>query len=117
MVHRPKVKLKSTVKMRQWHKSETEIFEENSYIQEREGNKTVRYFIGRTYRTSSSEELGGCWIFKSRKNFDPWKIDQCKYKGTIKRSKRESKNDKFKNAEKIGTNVEEWIKTSQILNP
>ncbi|MGL4484255.1 MAG: hypothetical protein ACRCUS_04835 [Anaerovoracaceae bacterium] len=103
--------------MKQWHKNCIEIFEENSYVQEHEGNRTVKYFIGPTYRTSSNEELGGCWIFRSRKKLDPWKIGQCKYQGTVKRSKRDDKNSKLKYAEKIRKNVEEWIKPSRILNP
>ncbi|MGL5732844.1 MAG: hypothetical protein ACRCXE_02135, partial [Metamycoplasmataceae bacterium] len=112
-----KVKLKSTVKIKQWHKNEVEIFEENSYVQECEKNRTIKYFIGPTYRTSSHEELGGCWIFRSRKHFDPWKIGQCKTQGVVKRSKRDDKDIRVKHTEKIKKNVEEWIKVSRILNP
>lgn len=72
--------------MKQWYKSETDIFEES------EGNKTFKYFIGSTYRISSDEELGGCWIFRSKKNFNPWKIGQCKEQGTVQRIKRSDKN-------------------------
>lgn len=79
-VRKPKGRLKSTVKIRHWHKNEIEIYEENSFNEELDGNNTVKYFIGSTYRTSSNEELGGCWIFRSRENFNPWKIGQCKHK-------------------------------------
>lgn len=56
----------------------------------------LKYFIGPTYRTSMNEELGGYWIFRSVKNFNPWK-------------------DELKNAEKIKQNIEEWIKTNGML--
>ncbi len=99
MVRQSKVKLKSTVKMKQWYRSE--IFEENSFIEESEGNKTFKYFIGSTCRISADEELGGCWIFRSRKNFYPWKIGQCKEQGIVQRIKRSNKNKNIIHAEKI----------------
>ncbi len=102
----PKVKLKSTVKMKQWFRSETEIFEENSFIEENEGNKTFKYFIDQLI-ISLDEELGGCWIFRSRKNFNPWKIGQCKEQGIVRRVKRSNKNKNIIHAEKIRKNIEE----------
>lgn len=91
MVRKPKVRLKSTVKRRHWHKEEIEIYEENSFVEEQEGNDTVKYFIGSTYRTTINEEIGGCWILRTRKNFNPWRLGQCKVRGTVKRSKRRKK--------------------------
>ncbi len=117
MIRQPKVKLKSTVKMKQWYRSETEIFEENSFIEENEGNKTFKYFIGSTYRISLDEELGGCWIFRSRKNFNPWKIGQCKEQGIVRRVRRSIKSKNIIHAEKIRKNIEEWIKTNKMFNP
>ncbi len=57
MVRKPKVRLKSTVKIRHWHKKEIEIYEENSFVEEQDGNGTVKYFIGSTYRTSITGEV------------------------------------------------------------
>ncbi|XP_026110841.1 uncharacterized protein LOC113084981 [Carassius auratus] len=115
MVRKPKVKLKSTVKIKHWHSSDIEVYEENSFIQKQEGNRTIKYFIGSTYRTSENEELGGCWIFRSAKDFNPWTIRQCKYKGTVKRSKRDKNMDKIKSAAGIRENVEKWIETNGML--
>lgn len=60
MVRKPKIKLLSTVKIKHWYDKEVQIFETNSFIEEREGNETVKYFIVSTTRTSVNEELGGC---------------------------------------------------------
>ncbi len=77
MVRRPKVRLKSTVKIKHWYSKKVEIYEENSFVEEREGNGTVKYFIGSTYRTSINEEIGGCWILRTWKNFNPlWREEQ-----------------------------------------
>ncbi len=65
MIRKPKVRLKSTVKMKHWYSKTVEIYEENSFVEERERNETVRYFIGSTYRTSINEDIGGCWILRT----------------------------------------------------
>lgn len=107
MERKPKVRLKSTVKIKHWHKNEIEIYEENSFVDERDGNETVKYFIGPTYRTSMNEEIGGCWIFRTRENFNLWKIGQCKYKGSVKSSKRDKEREKIISTGKIKRNIED----------
>ncbi len=117
MVRKPKVRLKSTVKIKHWYSKIVEIYEENSFVEELERKETVKYFIGSTYRTSINEEIGGCWILRTQKNFNPWKVGQCKVRGTVKRSKRGKEKEKIASAGKIKKNIEDWIKASKIINP
>ncbi len=113
MVRKPKVRLKSTVKIKHWYSKKVEIYEENGFVEEREGNGTVKYFIGSTYRTSINEEIGGCWILRTWKNFNSWKMGQCKVRG----SKRGKEKEKIVSAGKIKKSIEDWIKAGKIINP